>query len=117
MPVCLAAAGGGEQGHISMQPARLGAEKVPQHPLMETAGLGSAGGGAALCVPSTSPGCSCLKAQHHPGSKTSNETLLGAPLCALGGFTTYRPHPAPRQTHIQGLSAGKSNTTISRSVR
>lgn len=102
----------------------LGAERVPQHPLMETSGLGSASCPTRCWWHPVScpkgPGWTCcyLQYQRGPGSETSEASGTAqrpykGPHCTLDGFTAYRPHPDTYKTVFQGRTAGKSNTTIS----
>lgn len=68
-----------KQGHTSHRAllGSLGAERVPQHPLMETSGLGSASCPMrcwwypASCPKGPGWTCCYLRCQHGPGSETS----------------------------------------------
>lgn len=54
---------GGSRANSSMQPAWLGAQSVPQHPLMETVGLGSASDEGSSLSPEMLVPCCILSHQ------------------------------------------------------
>lgn len=114
-----------KQGHMSHKAllGPLGAERVPQHPLMETSGLGSASCPMRCWWHPVScpkgPGWTCcyLQCQLGPGSGSLRLQALHrgpprVPMHRLDGSTAYRPHPDTYMTTFQGQTAGKSSKTI-----